>query len=228
MSPTRDVDCAVLTTCTRCWLKRQQHATFQSTQHHAPSTRDSCQHSEKQFNTHHGLQLSPQSAPMSDLGTLYTALVHGIILLMSTSLSIPLTLLATLVRSRGRYPYYRSLFAYVMLQCCNCSFITAIPDPPRNLSISWMAARAATVEWTIAEYIQVEEIRIIIHPVSTENVPFVEVEETLDGDIKSHTFRDLYPETQYQVYARLKNFDDQWSNQSEVISFRTLEGGCWK
>ena len=128
-------------------------------------------------------------------------------------------------RSLYTFPVYRSLFTLIMLQSCSCSFITADPQIPRNLTLTSLAASTATVTWEVPDSVHIHHFELVIRPLSVDQSIYVkQTTVRVEPDERSYLLHDLYPETEYFVIIRLVDQEQQASNYSEALQFCTTEG----
>ena len=139
--------------------------------------------------------------------------------------------------------YY--VFVYTLLSAglCTGSYrfvpLSAIPDAPKNLTLSTISSRGATLQWSVTKSSEdlVLEFQMILNKIETETeFPQKETGENIeildhsdgqllrvDGEVRQIHLANLQPETEYQVYMFAVSIDGH-SNISDTINFKTLPG----
>ena len=144
------------------------------------------------------------------------------------------TLLSTKTSSRPKLSVTTPIILVLstLLQCISqvsCfSYSSALPDPPRNLTIGRITSRRATVHWQTSEGQdpQITRLEMTIKSMYDElgDQHYSEkIITNIDGSVQSFSLTDLYPQTEYTIHMFSFN-PEGMSNMSDTITFKTLPG----
>ena len=115
---------------------------------------------------------------------------------------------------------------FVLQSTSSSSYLTSLPAPPINLTITHISACDVTITWSISPDVTsvITHFEMTIRPLVLYSVPFSQkVVTDIEGSLRTFTFTELFPDTEYEIYGVSYNMD-QRSNASETITLKTLPG----